>query len=447
MKFTIEARLTTKNLERPTLVTGASGSGKSLLLKVIGTSLAFSTAKKRNLASMVIIDPHADVSNSIMALRNINPDRLVYISTTAQRDSGWEHGKIVPIFNPFQLPKDADEDYKVMLASQLAETISGLVDTGQYGITINMHMILLPCILVCLSSPNPCLNSLKSVLEGDPDLLRIGLEYPHPQIMDFFRNHFSQRDYDLSKRALISKINYIQNDINLYNTLNGQGIDLEECLETGKIIILNAPSGSNPFAANILARMLLSVLFSLLLRRENKQRTIMPCYILLDEANSYATHSVLADMLRQSRKFGARLIISLQSLKSLPTDLKGALLTNTYLKLLSITDSETRSLMQKEMLLDSSDIDRIEPLTFMVAKNDGMKSKAFRIRVPFLPKTMFLNPLETKQRIRHLIAHSGVFKQVPPPPPPVPFTPTENTQKKKTKKNSTTGGLSPGFNS
>lgn len=433
MKLTLDARLNTDLLSLHSLIQGASGSGKTTQLISMALSVIKATNTKKNIASCVIIEPHSDLVSKIMSARAVDDDRLVYVSTMIQSESGVKG--ITPCVNFFQLPPDADEMYKHTLASQLASAIAETVETGQYGITINMHMILLPAILVTLSSPNPSMATLKRMLTDgmNEDLLEIGRSYPHEQIQDFFLNHWGSKDYDMTKRALISKANYILNSITMYNLVNDNGIDFEKCLNEGKVIVINAPVGGDPFASTIIGKLTLATLFSTLLRRVNTDAKRVPCYIFIDEMDSYAS-STLGDMLRQSRKFGARLILSGQSLKGLSPALRGACLTNTFLKLVSITDSETRSLMAKEMKLSVDELSKIEPMQFMVSRNDGGKTKPFRIRAVRLPKEAFLTKSEIHERLLRQIQHTGVYKTLPPPPPPAPpLQKTEKVDKTKSK--------------
>ncbi|HEY1032906.1 MAG TPA: type IV secretion system DNA-binding domain-containing protein [Flavipsychrobacter sp.] len=444
MKYTLEARVTKETLERHTAIFGASGGGKSVLLSNMALSVIRSTATSKG--SVVIIEPHSSIAPLLMTARALDTDRLVYISTEIQKEAQWNGNKITPGFNPFQLPKDADESFKNLLAAQLAHTIAEMVDTGQYGITINMHMLLLPAILVALSSDNPCMNTLKRVLENtDENLQQIGFNYPHPQIADFFRNHFGNKDYDITRRALISKINYILNDMALYDILNSDGIDIEDCLNSGKVLIINTPTGENPFVASILPRLMIAYIFSLVLRRSEEQRKV-PVYMFVDELNSYANSSSLVEALHQARKFGLRLIISGQTCKGLPQPMKVALMTNTYMKLVTISDAETRTLLSKEMGVSADELSSLEPLMFMLSRNDG-KTKPIRIKATILSKQLFLTKKERVERLRYLIQNSGVYKEVPPPPASSPYQPPVKESKKKGNNNDDKPfhGLKPSF--
>lgn len=424
MKRTIEAWIDKATLEKHCLITGATGSGKSVMLSGIATSLIRNSRKKRD-CSIVILEPHADLASRLMTSRYIDDDRLVYISSTMQRESGCKE-KITPVFNPFQLPKDADETFKSLLATQLTSAIIEMVEGAQYGITLNMEMILRPIILVTLSSPNPCLATVRRFLsKNNEDLVALGKSYPHPQIQGFFKEAFHSKHFDATKAGLAGKLDWFLNDVGLYDMLNNNGVDLEECLDSGKVIIFNTPRGANPFIASLVGRLAVAYLFSIILRREAQEaKDRVPCYLIIDEFSHYVTTS-LAQMLYEARKYKLSLILSGHTIKGLPTAIKTAITTNTFLQCLSICDADTKKQYKAQTGVSNDDLDRLEPMVFLIAKNDGMKTKPFRVRVKILSKHLFLNKEQTLKRLRYQIAQSW-YKKVSPPPP---ATPSENTQK------------------
>lgn len=443
MKYTIEAWLKADDvLERHACIQGATGSGKSVILGNIAHSLIAGSAKRRS-CSMVVIEPHSQLSRQLMADRSLDDSRLIYISSTIQKESGV--AGITAHFNPCQLPKDADESFKSALAAQLASALAEMIDTSQYGMTINMEMLLRPCLLVTLSSESPSLITLRQCLtDGQNEhLLRIGYSYPHPQIQDFFRNHYP-RIANETKLAVINKINWLLNDIDFYNIVSDDGIDIEEAINSGKVIIVNAPR-SNPFVSMALGRLMIAYIFAIILRRSSNDKNLLPCYLLIDEAMQYlgSSQSSLLHMLHEARKFKLRVILALQQQRGLSTAIKTAISTNTYLKLVGMTgDAESRSYMSKEIGVSTTDLAALEPLMFYVSKPDG-KTKPFRIKLRFLNKHLFLNEAEIKQRLLYQIRYSGVYKQIPPPPPPSPPPVKPETKTKKPPKNDNNGLTQP----
>lgn len=84
MKFKIEVRLKRDQLEKHMLITGGTGSGKSQLLLNIALSLA-----KSKKCCVILQEPHSDIAKKLVAARDIAEERIVFISTTMQRDSNY----------------------------------------------------------------------------------------------------------------------------------------------------------------------------------------------------------------------------------------------------------------------------------------------------------------------------------------------------------------------
>lgn len=429
MKYTIKARIKLDSLWHHGMITGGSGSGKSQLLLNIAISLVQSSNRRRN-ACIILQEPHADLAKKLVALRALDDDRIVYISTTMQKESGYPD-KICAGFNPFLTPPDADEDFRNLLATQLANTIAELIENSQHGLTIQMEMLLRPSILVVLSLPaeQRNMNTLKRFFDSknNDDLISIACSHVHPQIRDFFVNHWGAKEYDISKRSIISKLNYFLNDVNLYDILHSNGVSIEKCMNTGKVLIINAPRGANPFTASVIGRLMLSYVFCLAMRREAKpMRERKQVYYLIDEANSYVS-SAMANSLLELRKYKVALLISLQSIKTLDLKIKSALTTNTFLKCVSVCDGESRSFYSRELCISKEELAQLKPLMFYVKRSND--TPAFRIRVPIVRDQLFLSKEAMKKRYRYLIEQSGVYsKSTLPPAPPSHKTPVSETK-------------------
>lgn len=435
MAYTIQARINKDNLWHHGMLTGGSGSGKSQLLLNIAISLIQSSRKKRD-ACIILQEPHADLAKRLVGLRALDDDRIVYISTTIQKESGYPD-KICAGFNPFLTPPDADDDFRNLLATQLANTIAELIENTPYGLTLQMEMLLRPAILVTLSLPaeQRNMNTLKRFFDSknNDDLVHIAQSHFHPQIRDFFLNHWGAKEYDISKRSIISKLNYFLNDVNLYDILHSDGVSIEECMDAGKVIIINAPRGANPFTASVIGRLMLSYVFCLAMRREAKPiQERKQVYYLIDEANSYMS-SALANSLLELRKYKVALLVSLQSIKTLDPKIKSALTTNTFLKCVSVCDGESRSFYSRELSISTTDLEQLKPLMFYVKRSND--TPAFRVRVPIVSDHLFLDKVAMQKRYTHIIEQSGVYSRLSlPPAPPSPETTEKKTDEKKEQK-------------
>ncbi len=438
MKYRIEARINKTQLLSHQLVTSGTGGGKSQLIFNQILSLVRSSRKKRN-CCIILQEPHADISKKLVAYRELDDDRIVYISTTLQRDSNYPH-KISAGFNPMYVPADADDEYRNCLATQLASTIAELIENSQYGLSLNMEMLLRPSLLVLLYAA-PEYRNMATLLrffddKNNADLLRMAAMHRHPNIRDFYSKQWGAKEYDISKRSIISKLSFFMNDVTLFDILQHDGVSIEECMNTGKVIIINAPR-SNPFVASVIGRLMQAVVTSIAMRREAiPEKRRVPVYYYIDEASTYLSSST-ATMLLELRKFKVGLTLCLQSTKPLDVKMKSAIITNTFTKCIGVCDAESRRVYAAETSLTTEQLAALEPLSFYVKRSDN--SPAFRVKVPIVHSSLFLTGESLQKRYRFIIENSGVYRVLTPSPAPHPSeidieVKKENTATKKQEK-------------
>lgn len=438
MKYRIEARINKTQLLSHQLVTSGTGGGKSQLIFNQILSLVRSSRKKRN-CCIILQEPHADISKKLVAYRELDEDRIVYISTTLQRDSNYPH-KISAGFNPMYVPADADDDYRNCLATQLASTIAELIENAQHGLSLQMEMLLRPSLLVLLYA-EPHYRNMATLLrffddKNNADLLRMAAMHRHPNIREFYSKQWGAKEYDISKRSIISKLSFFMNDVTLFDILQHDGVSIEDCTNTGKVIIINAPR-SNPFVASVIGRLMQAVVTSIAMRREAMpEKSRVPVYYYIDEASTYLSSS-MATMLLELRKFKVGLTICLQSTKPLDVKMKSAILTNTFTKCIGVCDAESRRVYAAETSLTVEQLAALEPLSFYIKRSDN--SPAFRVKVPIVHSSLFLTGDALQKRYRYIIEQSGVYRKISPSPAPLPSeidieVKKENTATKKQEK-------------
>lgn len=439
MKYRIEARINKTQLLSHQLVTSGTGGGKSQLIFNQILSLVRSSRKKRN-CCIILQEPHADISKKLVAYRELDEDRIVYISTTLQRDSNYSH-KISAGFNPMYVPADADDEYRNCLATQLASTIAELIENAQHGLSLQMEMLLRPSLLVLLYAA-PEYRNMATLLrffddKNNADLLRMAAMHRHPNIREFYSKQWGAKEYDISKRSIISKLSFFMNDVTLFDILQHDGLSIEDCMNTGKVIIINAPR-SNPFVASVIGRLMQVVVTSIAMRREAiaEEKRRVPVYYYIDEASTYLCTST-ATMLLELRKFKVGLTLCFQSIKALDVKMKAAVTTNTFTKCIGVSDGESRSFYSKETSVSVEQLAALEPLSFYVKRGDN--SPAFRVKVPIVHSSLFLTGEALQKRYRFIIENSGVYRVLTPSPAPLPSeidieVKKENTATKKEEK-------------
>ncbi len=437
------------------LIVGATGSGKSQLMQGMFWDLVRTSNVKRQ-HSICLIEPHGDFSSKIAFAKDIPLDRLVYISSTINREAG-THGYTC-IVNPFE--NDGSEDMRYVLTTELTSAIAELLADTSTPLTVQMTMLLRNMISVTLKAKAigiaPSLEVLcRFCLDKDgqnKDLVELGKQSGNARERTFFTHDFHSQEYTITKRSIRTKLLYFLSDELLYDMLCGKStVNIENSLNKGDVIIFQIPKGASKFVSSVFGRLMIAYLNTLMLRRESidpKDRKIVFCFI--DEFQTLITQS-LASSLQEIRKYRMSLILATQSLKQVesPT-MKKTVMVNTGIKCISLSDNQDRKDFAAEMQVSSDELGKLQPLQFMIKQNDG-KSQAFRFKVHILSKHLFLQGKEKQERLDYLVHQSGMYVKQPamqviqgnnkqgtmsPPPPPAPplATPPVQHEKRTTEK-------------
>lgn len=380
------------------------------MMEVLFYDLQNKSQNKRNYA-LVLLDPHGDLARNILSFsHNLDRKRIVYISSAINKEIEKykkNDDRYTTVINPFD--NDGTEETINVLSQELTDALIELLDNS-YNFTPQMQAILRPCIATVLRSKNPCINELKRfMLDGqNGDLIELGRKSPNSQHRDFFLNDFHIEEYRLTKKSIRTKLSYFLGDQILSDMLNGRStIDLEQCLNEGKVIIFNLPKGSGKFTSSVFGRLMIAYIHSIILRRDalpREQRKQL--FFFIDEFQNYITSS-LASNLAEARKYGLSLILATQSLKQIEhLTIRKTVMVNTSFKAVSQTDYEDRSTFSKELGVRGIELEELKPLQFYV-KNDTRSP--FKIEIPILGNKYFLLEEEKKKLMQYLVYTSKQY--------------------------------------
>lgn len=434
------------------LALGSSGSGKStLILNMIYDMIRTSNSKRNH--GIIVLEPHGDLSQRIAFAEILGEDRLVYISSTINREAKTAE-PITAVFNPFD--NDGSEEMRYVLTQELTSAIAELLasseHTSTHNITVQMATLLRPCIAVTLASPEPSMNTLKRFFleNNNEDLIELGRNFPHPQIQLFFSQDWHSDEYKVTRKSIRTKLSYFMNDTHLYHMFSGKStFSMEKAINSGAVIVFHIPKGAGAFVTSVIGRLAIAYVFALMLRREAvAPKDRKPVYMFIDELQEFVTASVAAST-QQARKYGLGLIMATQSLKQIAdTNVRNSILTNTHWKAVSIIDADSRAAMAKEMnIKDIERLTKLKSLHFMISKNDG-EAMPFVFRVPILSDHLFLSGKDKQKRLEYIINESGVYSKIPPPPaPPPPYVKPikEDKKQKKSDNDNPFTGNKPAF--
>ncbi|MBD1549599.1 type IV secretory system conjugative DNA transfer family protein [Roseibium aggregatum] len=323
----LPARLPAAAMLRHTYVTGAIGSGKTELLKLLTHGLT-----DIGNCAVVVIDPHGDMAEQIARWPEFAPggkahDRLVYVDPYLSPDH-------TPCINPFDLggrkPTPADSQQFIEALEEVLGEDSGA------SITIPMRNILHHVVPVLMGQPNRSpadlirfMNSAENV-----DLIEEARRLLPPGEASFFSGEFQAPQYQQTRLAITTKLRVMLRAGRPLFT--GQStVDLEKLIDQKKVIVFNLAKGRlGNEASTALGRFILAELLALAHRRASTSRTKrIPAHVIVDECHTYLGPSV-EQILTDARKFGICLTLCQQQVgQGMSGDLARSVVGNPGLKI------------------------------------------------------------------------------------------------------------------
>ncbi len=320
----LKTLLPLRELQRHCYICGATGSGKSELMRLLFYNLQQSS-QKGNTRSLVLIDPHGDLSLQIKSSKlNKDSDRLIYIEPELRKD--WS-----PVINPLEIEKKDDTSI-VARAQFLSNAIQEAVGTD---LSVNMGAILIPSIALLLRMENTTLLDLVKLMKDDKSIIAKGRNQGIKAHRIFFENYLDPH-YKKTKTAIYTKLQAFLNFPAFYNMVVGKStIDLGKAINSGKVVIFNLSQGVfGVEASQAFGRFVISLIKSHVIVRKQYRK---PTYLFIDECQNYVSPSIQS-ILEEARKYGLHLIMSNQTVERLK-NIEDVVLSNTSVKLIGKSDS------------------------------------------------------------------------------------------------------------
>lgn len=392
---------------------------------------------------MVFVDIHGDTARTLLNyVHNKDRDRVVYISSAINREAGTTE-TYTAVINPFEVPEQSVEA-KAIYSNEIADALTELLESASNSynsVSVNMSLLLRAAIFTVICSDSPSLGTLcRMYLDKDgqnADLLELGRNSPIPMYRQFFQYDWDSPQLNITKAAVRNKLLYFMADPMLSLMLNGKStIDLSQCLQDGKLVIINVPQAAGKFTSGVVSRLCIAFINAIMLRREGIDIKLRkPCYLYLDEFQEIATKSLIGS-LSGCRKFGLHCILATQATSSLSKDVKNASMVNAGIKMVGLLDHTGKVEFSKELEVPMDTLNKLQAMQFMVKKNDG-KHTAFKFQVPILGRRYSLSKTERKELLDYLVYQSGIYVKAPlessaPPAPPSDGLPKRETEVKGT---------------
>jgi hypothetical protein len=379
-------------------ITGATWMGKSELMK----RLAYMYMNIPWI-SLVIIDPHGDLSKEIMSLRitRREKDRLIYLDPFLSKNS-------TRVINPFEI-YDRDENGIGLFTQELVGVFKELLPSH---LTLQMEAILTPCIATLLRSATGSLSELQRFMDDarNHDLLVQGSRSPNPNHATFFQQAFRKPEYRVTKQSIYTRIQSLLNHMAFHRLTDGKStVNLRQCVDKGKIILLNLSQGRMwAEMSSTVGKFIIAQLTGIAMRRSDKPIFLRtPTYLLVDEFHNYMTGSI-SKILAETRKYGLHLVASHQSLSQLSSKwLKDSMLGNSHVKLVGGNSPTTLSTLAKEMGIPLAQLQSINKFEFMAQSGNG---KPIRMRTNrHLAFRFYQMDKPERQKLRKYILESGQY--------------------------------------
>lgn len=339
----LKSQLPISSLKRHSYISGKSGSGKSSLMLSMFYHLQKLSDKKQQY-SLVLIDPHGDLAQEAISLKlnQTNPSRLVYIDPCLSQG-------YTPVLNPFEL-KDKSDEAVELTAQMLVAVFEELL--GEVGLTMYMSAVLFPCITTLLKMEGATLADLQTFMNDEQNQYLVDYALKHnnnPNHRRFFETAFYDKMYEKTKLAIYTRTNSLLNTQLFYNAVIGKStIDLEQAIDQGKVIVINASKGRLGLqASSAFGRFVIANLQSIAIRRATKEKKFRkPCFCFIDECQNFLTKSV-SIILTEARKYGLHLLLANQTVSDLEKH-KENILNNTDVKLIGRNGNRSLSTLAKE---------------------------------------------------------------------------------------------------
>ena len=393
-------------LNRHLLITGRTGSGKTLFLQTLFYQLQLYSHDKQQ-ASMVLLDPHGDISEKLFSLRlNVqNPNRLWYI------DPQWEGDKI-PCLNPFWV-RVKDPVLVDLLSQQWAKAFSELIPEA--GMSLQMEAVLKPCLAVLFQTGGLGLVDLQRFMDDsqNENLVALGRVSAHPVFRSFFESAFLNKKYAPTKLAIYTRLQLLLNNYAFYQMMNGKSsIDLKKGMAEGKIILFNLSKGKlGEDTSKALGRFVSATLLSIALQRAFiNQGNRKSCYLFVDEFHNMASGS-METVFSEARKYNLHLIVGTQTVGQLPSSLKDMVLNNTAVKLVGLNGLPALKSQAADIGVSFADLQRLPPFHFYLKYDHHpalkIKSADFMLKSP---KRYFASDKEVAFLKEYVLQKSGLYR-------------------------------------
>lgn len=296
-------------------VVGKTGMGKSTLLE----NMIIDDIREGH--GVGVVDPHGDLAEKI--LKFIPSDRIndiVYVNP-----SDFEY----PV--AFNILENANPQYKHLIASGLMGVFKKIWPDVW---SARMEYILNNTLLALLDYPGTTMLAVNRMLSDKAFRTKVVDRVQDPVVKSFWVDEFAKYNDKFASEAIAP----IQNKVGQFlsasviRNIIGQvrsTINIRECMDTGKIIIMNLSKGRvGEDNSRLLGGMLITkIQLSAMERVDMPESERRDFYLYVDEFQNFATES-FATILSEARKYRLSLVVAHQYIEQLDEKVAAAIFGN-----------------------------------------------------------------------------------------------------------------------
>lgn len=342
-----------------TLISGASGSGKTVTMKhLIKRELE---CVKNNNTSMVLIDGSTQLVEEILQLKYFESTKGELIEKLVLFDAKDSNSPIS--FNPYAisnklklLPREEQEGLLNLFDDVMLYILEGIFEAELTSAISNVFSNLNQLVLkIENSNVMTAINILESETEN---------EYSHyyDQLSEgtrsFFEKEFYQRTTYVSRRALVRKLRSLLRSPTMERVFLGNSLhlDMTEMLNNNKVIILSTDkSVLGEYSSRVLGRFFVGLISISMFQRNNPNKKVSQTTVYIDECQDIVDNRT-ETILNQGRKAGIGLVLATQHLDQVPNSLRSSIYASVNTMFIGKTGRSLAREAALEMDCDENEI-------------------------------------------------------------------------------------------
>jgi len=415
-----------KSYKRGTHILGASGSGKTELMKVLFYDFQRRSQKHRN-KTLVAVEPHGDLSKQLIRFvlnKGKNKERLIYLDPFPRQTAIDLFGEdilgadYIFTINPFDIA-DRSERIVEYMTEELSSAFFEIIKSQE---TPQMLAIIKACVDSLLRAEGANISHLKRFMDDkeNDDLIELGKQNPNLGQRDMIKRMKTDPKLNPTKSGIYYRLQTILGNSTFRRITSGKStVDLEKELNSGKVIIFNLAKGKlGADVSSALGKLMVAFIQSIALRRQDiPEKYRKETFFFIDEFQNFVTPSI-ETIMAEARKFALHMTLAHQVAgQGMDGDMKRIISGNTAIKIAGHNEPESLEYMSKQMQgVTAKDFQKLPPYNFFVSNNHGKVKQAKRLNSPsFLVKEeqpYYMSKEELKEVFLYMIHDSVYYKKV-----------------------------------